>query len=362
MTQARVTRVLGYCPSPLDGTAYWRVASPFAHLRKVAADFDFTIVDKCDTNKLLAHDVLLLQRPFTGDHVAAAQTAKLLGRKIWCDWDDDILDVPVNNGRYFVYQRESFKQNVRALARMADVVTTTNEELAKRFRAAGARNVVKIPNALDPLLTLGAADEDKIAVRRVAWRGGDSHNQDLLSMGAAFPRVAADFEGEVLWHFVGFNPHWLLNAFPAQSVHVHEWIGDVITYLRFMAQLRPSILAVPLIDDAFNRAKSNISVIEAAWMGAVPVVPAWLEGCDLPGVFTYKNDGDFERALREAASVSETELQQRLGALRDAVSKDWTLDSVNLARVFVLKRLMSTSASVTTTTGGADESTTPVST
>ncbi len=343
-------KVLAYCPTPLDGTAYWRAASPLAQLRRMASDFQFTIVDKVHTNLILEHDVLLLQRPFLDEHLVAMQTAHVLGRKVWCDWDDDILNVPINNGRVFTYQREKFKQNVRLLAQAADAVTVTCEHLAKVFRAAGCKAPFIVPNALDPTLELQPPDSDKLPVRRVVWRGGDSHNQDLLEMGKAFTSVAQELEGEVLWHFVGFNPYWLLGGFPAQSAIVHGWIGDVVTYFRFISNLRPSIMAVPLVDDAFNRCKSNISVIEAAWMGAVPVVPKWLEGCDLPGAVTYKDNADFERALRDAACMPSKELQQRRDAIRKSVMDGYGLDKINLLRALVLKRLTGRS-----TLGGEEE-------
>lgn len=345
-------RVLAWCPDPLDGTAYWRVASPLTRLRQQSTDFDVTIVAKADTNDILAHDLLLLQRPFLDEHVAAMEVARALGRKVWCDWDDDILDVPANNGRMMIYQAERHKNNVRALAAGADVITVTCEQLAKRFRTAAGgtgSKVLIVPNALDPTLSAGEPDADQLpGARQIAWRGGDSHNEDLDMLGGAFPRVARDLDGLAVWHFVGMTPWKILGAFPPQSLFVHGWIGDVVSYLRFMARLRPSVLAVPLARNAFNEKKSNIAVIEAAWMGAVPVAPRWLEGCDLPGVFTYDNDlakdGEaptFEQALRAAAAVPQKELSKRLRDLRAAIDEQYALDKINMLRLFAMKRALS---------------------
>lgn len=338
-------RVLAWCPQPLDGTAYWRAASPLSRLRQQApTDFSFSIVERADTNDLLAHDVLMLQRPFLDDHVAAASIARSLGRKIWCDWDDDILDVPPNNGRVFIYQAEKHKNNVVELVRLADVVTVTCEHLAKRFKehvpVEHHGKIMIVPNALDPTLTLGDTNFDRLPVRQIAWRGGDSHNEDLSVMGDAFPKVAHEIEGRALWHFIGMNPYWLLPKFPAESVFVHHWIGDVIGYFRFIARMRPSILAVPLCDTKFNRSKSNISGIEAAWLGALPVLPRWLEGCDLPGAVLYDNDKDFERALREAATMPKAELLDRVAQVKAAVAERYSLDKINMLRALALKRML----------------------
>lgn len=336
-------RLLALCPSPLDGTAYWRVASPLARMRQQApGTFDFTITAGCDTNTILAHDAVLLQRPFVNEHVAVAQAARALGRPLWCDWDDDILDVPPNNGRVFIYQEPQHKKNVIELARLADVVTVTTQVLARKFQAARGKldGTIVVPNALDPTLTLPPPDTERLPVRTIAWRGGDSHNEDLSVIGDAFPRVAQDIEGRALWHFIGFNPYWLVPKFPPRAVTVHHWLGDVLSYFRFIGTLRPTILAVPLCDTAFNRAKSNISVIEAAWLGALPVAPKWLEGAELPGVVTYDKDSDFERALREAATMDSREIMMRVDRLRDAVAKHFSLDRVNLLRALICKRLV----------------------
>jgi hypothetical protein len=332
-------KVLCYCPIALDGTAYWRVTGPMSRLRQQAPDVQVSIVEKVDYKTILEHDVLLLQRPFLDEHVAAAQTAHVLGRPVWCDWDDDILNVPVNNGRVLVYQNERFKANVRALLAGSDAVSVTNVELAKRFAPHCSTKPFVIPNALDVLMELPPLDPDKLPVRRVAWRGGDSHNEDLLVFGDCFPRVAHLTEGRALWNFIGFNPHWLLPQFPAASVTYNQWFGDVVAYFRFMAALRPSILAVPLVDTPFNRCKSNIAVLEASWFGAVPIVPKWLEGCALPGALTYTDKAGFEAALEAGVRMPESERLARLEALRAAVKETYTLETVNMLRALVLKRI-----------------------
>ncbi len=347
-------RVLAYCPSALDGTAYWRVVSPFGHLRTMAQDFEFTITEKVDHNQILSHDVLLLQRPFLDDHVAALHRAKVLGKRVWCEWDDDILGVPTNNGRVFVYQDEKHKNNVKQLAAHADVITVTCEVLAKRLRPWGGDKIVVVPNALDPGLTCPPVANDRLPVRRIGWRGGDSHNEDLMDLGDAMVRVAQETEGETMWHFIGFNPYFLLSGFPRESVKVHMWMGNVLTYLRFMAKLRPLVLAVPLSDTAFNRAKSSISVLEASWMGALPVAPKWLWGCDLPGVLTYTSKAEFEAQLLTAARMPEPERLARVAELQAAVKKEWTLDTANLLRALVLKRLSKAPAPIATPDNVAD--------
>jgi hypothetical protein len=301
-------KLLALAPDPQDGTAYWRVTSPLGALRRVASDFAYEVVRGVSYEQLLGCDALMLQRPFLDEHCVAMRNAALLGRPVWCDWDDDIIDVPHNNVLEPAYRGK--RQNVLDLAAAADVVTVSCQALADKIGALRPENArpIVVPNALDPTLRLPPPNESTLPVRRIAWRGGDSHNHDIMALGPAMARVAQETEGETLWHFVGQYPSWLVGDFPRGSVKSHPF-RSVPDYLRFMAELRPSILVVPLEDTPFNRHKSNIAVLEAAWLGAAVVAPAWLEGCDLPGVHTYATESAFEAALLAAAKAPEHELR-----------------------------------------------------
>jgi DNA-binding NtrC family response regulator len=104
-----------------------------------------------------------------------------------------------------------------------------------------------------------------------------------------------------------------------------------------MGEMRPSFLAVPLADTKFNRAKSNISVLEAAWMGALPIAPRWLEGCALPGVLLYNDQNDFPDALRRACEMPEQERLERLADLRAAINASpYELRNANMQRALIL--------------------------
>jgi hypothetical protein len=71
----------------------------------------------------------------------------------------------------------------------------------------------------------------------------------------------------------------------------------IIDYFKFFSELNPNIFIYTLKDTPFNRAKSNISWIEATYAGASVIAPEFLpEFANMPGVITYNElmDSVFE--------------------------------------------------------------------
>jgi hypothetical protein len=71
----------------------------------------------------------------------------------------------------------------------------------------------------------------------------------------------------------------------------------IIDYFKFFNELNPNIFIYTLKDTQFNRAKSNISWIEATYAGAAVIAPSFLpEFANMPGVIAYNElmDSVFE--------------------------------------------------------------------
>ena len=78
---------------------------------------------------------------------------------------------------------------------------------------------------------------------------------------------------------------------------------------------------MPLVDNTFNRCKSNISVLEAAYCGAVPLVPEGA-GWTAPGVETYTNEDDLKQKIITLTKTSFAELEAKNKALRAWVKEN----------------------------------------
>lgn len=200
-------------------------------------------------------DVIFMQRPCSEQMVAIAQIIKNVGKKLIIDWDDNLSILPEWNPH--VRQFDGCLPHLQKLAQIADVVTVSSVELLERVTEWGAKNPKLIPNAID--------DSFKLLPKvprsnRIVWRGGPSHQGDLDMA----KDVIIDFGKENEIVFMGDAPSWV-----AEVKH-HKIIKllDYINYIMLLNSLAPQLLLVPLIDCAFNAARSDVAAQEAFLVGA----------------------------------------------------------------------------------------------
>ena len=68
-----------------------------------------------------------------------------------------------------------------------------------------------------------------------------------------------------------------------------------------MKQLSGDFLFVPLVDHEFNKAKSNIALIEALLSGIPAIAPISMPEFDRPGVIRYKGNADIPKVFSRIA-------------------------------------------------------------
>jgi hypothetical protein len=112
---------------------------------------------------------------------------------------------------------------------------------------------------------------------------------------------------------------------------------DMVQYLHYIQQLRPKLFIVPLIDHQFNRAKSNISWLEATTAGAVCLatdLPEFVR----PGIINFSNPRNFYNVFKKA--VKDYDLQalhaESLAFIRDNL----TTEKVNELRVMAINEIV----------------------
>ncbi len=93
--------------------------------------------------------------------------------------------------------------------------------------------------------------------------------------------------------FLNYNP-WFITE-KIDNSRFFKGI-DIRQYFLQLQKERPKLLIVPLVDNEFNRSKSNIAWIEATLCGAVCIAPDFPEWRK-PGVITYKDDKEFYSAF-----------------------------------------------------------------
>jgi O-antigen biosynthesis protein len=327
--------VLAICPIPTDGTAWWRVVSPLSNLREASGGhFEFTVQSTADHVQISKCDLLILQRPCRAEDVAYMTIAQGLGIPVVVDYDDDYTNVPANNPRSAAYMAPEVQKNVRECLSGANLVCVSTLELKQRFRAFNQRIAV-VPNAWDDRVQLERG-APRLPTKNIAWRGGDSHNEDLAVFSESIVRAAWE-GGETLWHFVGASLHFLHSRMPPASVNEYQF-RDVLSYFSLLGQIRPSILIVPLADTPFNRCKSNISILEGAFAGAAVLAPDW-DGWRAPGVTNYTSPADFAHKLIELSRMPQAELSALSQQTWDTVRGRMLVSRANKLRALMFGKL-----------------------
>ncbi len=269
-----------------SATSFYRTIGPLQALRRKCSDLDIVLnVTTLDWPTLYGVDAVYMHRPYAEPHLNAAKLVKDLNVPLWIDHDDDLFSVPVANPAHSTYNAPLVQDRIKEILGLADVVTCTTEAL-RRVLAPHSKRVDVIPNALDErLLRWGYQAGPRQPHISVVWRGGETHRMDLQSVGEDVVRLA-EKHPTVQWHFLGNDKPWHITSRIKGVVHSPGGLY-LMNYFKTMGSLAPDVVMVPLENNPFNHAKSNIGWLEATLAGAVCVAPEEIPEWDRPGIMRY---------------------------------------------------------------------------
>lgn len=263
--------ILTLSPSPSDGTSFYRASGVIPFLKREYKDITITDLshkDFLDWNEYIGYDVFILQRPFLQSHLNAVTLLKKLNIKIIIDYDDDLLNLDLHNPYYTNYNKN--KENIEEICKSVDEIWVSTESLMKTFSVYN-ENVIVIPNAHnDYLFPVKDKREFNINTKKVAYRGGKTHELDVynhLDEWISIINDNQDFEFSFLGaRFPLMETKCGDNYLIVEGLHIME-------YFNYFMRHNPNIFIYPLEDTKFNQGKSNISWIEATYAGAVVLAP-----------------------------------------------------------------------------------------
>jgi glycosyltransferase involved in cell wall biosynthesis len=179
------------------------------------------------------------------------------------------------------------KDRIKTAASICDAITVTTDRLAQEMRRlTGIKDVRVVPNDV-PMQFINAAlagrrsAEIKSTKPRVGWCGGIGHTGDLRIVGEIM-KILGD---EVHWVFMGMVPEGVDPA----SVEFHAGV-PFEKYAAGLGALRLAIALAPLEDNAFNRCKSDLRVLEYGAAG-FPVIASDVPTYqDCPNIMRVKAD------------------------------------------------------------------------
>jgi len=174
--------------------------------------------------------------------------------------DDLLTELPANNPYATTIYPDIAARIARALSRCDRLVVST-PALADAYGRAIETHV--IPNAIDLRVWGTLRNVPREGGRpRVGWAGARQHLDDLQIL----EQVVAATAHEVDWVFFGMCPPQLRRH--AAEFHDMVAVGD---YPAKLASLALDVAVAPLHDHPFNRAKSDLKVLEYGVLG-IPVV------------------------------------------------------------------------------------------
>jgi hypothetical protein len=334
------------CPHAHDGTSLYRGVGPLEAMRRQDRRLELDYAPEGPEggratphwNWIARNDALFLQRPFEEIDIHAAVLARMQGKPVWMDWDDDLTCIPHSNKYRQIYDPATMKQRMGKLLSLADVVSVTTEALKEKMcqvSGAGCQPRI-IPNACHWPFSNAQRQ------RRVTWRGGHSHDADLLAFLPAIAELARLPQFSLWkWCFLGEPPWQVREAIP--EANFEQWADTPHMYMPAFGYLGPWVNLVPLADHPFNRSKSNLAWIEATCAGAITLAPDWPEW-QRPGVVNYKDGKDFKdnlRGLIELSSKLDSNegLPGQITASRGFIRENLMLDHVNEQRWEIINQL-----------------------
>ncbi len=186
---------------------------------------------------------------------------------------DDLLTALPDYNPFRARQAPDIEQRLAAYVTAAERIIVSTPELAHALSLDPIKTCI-IENALpeSPWLNLPARrrrTENHIRMR-VGWAGAQQHEGDLRLLKPVVRATA----GEVDWVLFGMCPDYL-----------KPWVAETLApvtfgnYPKTLARMDIDIAVAPLVDNAFNRCKSAIKLLEFGIQG-IPVLASKLPPYD----------------------------------------------------------------------------------
>lgn len=328
-----------------NAQAFYRLW-PFAYLNGV------TIVEEPTVSvaSLSKTDVVVFHQPIQPDCLQYVSLCKQMGKKVWVDMDDLVLEnsVPPCNPAAQYFRPKGVQDTLRLCVLAADVVSVTTKTLKDalvQWWGVTADKVHIIPNALPDELWARrmpyCAPKERT---RIAWRGSITHEGDLFLCRDAFKDYA-----NIDFVFFGHEPWPLYQRYGGQLTKalLRDWVPGMLKYMQAVAEEAPNYGIVVLENIPFNHAKSNIAMLEFAWAGCPTIAPAYMPEFNGTGCVTFGNENakigshyvhDLTQLFKEI-DARKHDAEAAYAAIVKTVEDRYLLSTVNKQRQSIVNQL-----------------------
>lgn len=320
------------------GCDYYRSILPVKHLKDplLQRGIEISLLDNVYTNMNM--DAYVVHRQIGDEFIRALACLAEQGKAIVWDHDDLLTEIPSYNP-VRVSWTELMAQRWQAIKHIATATTTTTENLA---RASFSKEKLTSNTVLPNLIDLNdynpqRKNRDKI---RILWAGSETHSGDLDLIVNPLRRIIDRYREQVEIVFFGYAPNDLVST-NLTDIHIYPQC-PVNFYPKMLSNIAPDIGLCPLLDNKFNRCKSNCKAIEMTAAGAVTISQkgvAYDHRCSW-AVASDENDwySSIKTVIEELAAIREdiNYKEHRTRVLNDyswqfsRSKKDWINFFVNL--------------------------------
>lgn len=267
-TPKNLPRVIAYAHDSW-GSGFYRIKSPLSALaanNKISTQFlpegkNSLFPTPAEVRKMGA-DVMLLHNCFSDLQLASLAAIKnQLNIPLILSMDDLMTEIPEYNPAAAKSPKD-LAGRIRLAFQLADRVLVSSQYLAQHHQADHP-DIITIANHLSqtlwPLCRRQAVPSKPL---RVGWAGAGQHQADI----AWLTPVIQATQHVVQWVFFGDQPAGL----DPGLVEYHQPV-PFQQYQQKLQALQLDIGLAPLLDNPFNRAKSNLKLIEYAAVGAAVI-------------------------------------------------------------------------------------------
>jgi glycosyltransferase involved in cell wall biosynthesis len=257
---------------------------------------------------------------------------KAAGAKIVIDIDDHWL-LPVHHPNATIARKSNLSRCIEDQIFMADAVITTHQELKNEIsKIRPSKHVYISANGIDPKEPQMSLEGLKYTSDSVYWQGGSTHLHDLKLLEGAFKGLI-DYKLTLGGYYDSDIWREYLKIFNKTN-YEYEPITHVDMYAHNYRN--KGICVTPLLNNRFNRMKSELKIIEAGWFQK-PVISSKVHPYtriikeDVNGLFCETKE-DWKVKIKGLLSNEQWQNDLRF-SLHETVKEKYLINKVNEQRV-----------------------------
>lgn len=260
-----------------DACGYVRLLGPASYLNE-AYDFELrTNAAALTSSELKQFDLIFANRTSLISQDGTIADALLnVNTPLVLDIDDQLFDIPETH-----IEREAYSKLKSELSRMverASLVTCSTRNIADYLEANFGKACAVIQNGIEPKwFTRDAPSNGRTGQREyttICYYGTDTHQHDWDMIEPDLMKLCKVHGGKVSVDVVGVFPV-RRDVWPSEIKVREVPLQGKLAYPAFCSYMANSlpfdIGLAPLVDNEFNKAKSELKILEISCMGGVPL-------------------------------------------------------------------------------------------